>query len=308
MDGAPGGSGSIVGDGPDAVLVPLASYLETASLRWDRATRWSSTIRATADGRTLRTRPATFTGDVTDLEAVRAALGLGRFALVGFDYLAGVVTAYAAEHPARVSRLILLSPTEPTDSLARAWNPPERMARLDTTDARALVKMRAAGRDTSDAEAYCRAYWRVNAVVYVGDVSRAGLVHPDWCALPNETPARLAAQAALVFASLGPEANLAAAAARVTVPTLVIHGDRDLIASGRRPRLGPANSGARLWMVAGAGLALVEANDPWCGPWRRFSGTWPDGRAHSRPAHSSFPNLVYFSPVSLEERESWQAI
>ena len=44
---------------------------------------------------------------VTDLEAVVAALGYERFALLGMSNGSGVALAYAARHPDRVTRLIL---------------------------------------------------------------------------------------------------------------------------------------------------------------------------------------------------------
>jgi pimeloyl-ACP methyl ester carboxylesterase len=48
--------------------------------------------------------------DVADTEAVRAALGVERMTLYGFDYGARVAVAYAAAHPEHVERLVLDSP------------------------------------------------------------------------------------------------------------------------------------------------------------------------------------------------------
>ena len=116
---------------------------------------------------------ATFDGDVADIEAVRMAMGSPRVAVIGYDYYAGVAAAWAATHTQAITRLIQLSPIEPADSLSRTWSPPERVARLDTTAARALVKARAAGKDTSDAAGYCEQFWRVNMRLFVNDTVRA---------------------------------------------------------------------------------------------------------------------------------------
>ena len=149
-------------------------------------------------------------GDVADLDSVRKLVSASRVAIIGYDYYAAVAAAYAARHPQNVSRLLLLSPIEPSDSLSRAWNPTERMARLDTVAARALVKARAAGRDSSDATGYCESFWRVNARLFVGDTTRAAVVRPDWCRSSNESPARLADAAGRATVEATPTAARAA--------------------------------------------------------------------------------------------------
>jgi pimeloyl-ACP methyl ester carboxylesterase len=189
-----------------------------------------------------------------------------------------VAAAWAAAHPRSVSRLVLLSPIEPADSISRAWNPPERMARLDTTAARALVKARAAGRDTSDLAGYCEEFWRVNGRLFVGDTARAGAVRADWCQLPNESPARLAVAAELALASLGPSVDFGARAAGLTAPTLVMHGRLDLVANPEGAREWTRRiNGARLMWLGNvghlphleAGPAVVEAIADF------LAGRWP---------------------------------
>lgn len=72
--------------------------------------------RAVADCATqLGPRRAFYTvaDDVADTEAVRAALGVERMTIYGFDYGARVAVAYAAAHPDRVARLVLDSPAGP---------------------------------------------------------------------------------------------------------------------------------------------------------------------------------------------------
>jgi len=278
-----GGAGSLyvhmVGSGADTVLVPLGSWLEPGLIPLSqRHTVIFYDPRHRGRSHELTdTTAATFDGDVADLEAVRVALGASRVAVIGYDYYAAVAAAWAAQNPRAVTRLVLLSPMEPHDSLARSWNPVERMARIDTTAARALVKSRAAGRDTTDAVAYCEEFWRVNAKVFLGDISR-DTRRPDWCQLSNETPPRIANAAGRALASLGPAVDVGARAASVTAPTLVIHGRLDLVANpeGAREWTRRINGARLLWMGNVGHLPFLEDGQAVLDAVAEFlAGTWP---------------------------------
>lgn len=234
----PGGAGPlawrITGAGPDTVLIPLGAWLDPAlaPLGNDRWTvvfydpRHRGRSHALADS-----AAGAFEGDVADLEAVRQFLGISRAAVIGYDYYAGVAAAWAARHPDAATRVVLLSPMEPADSLSQRWSPPERWTRLDTARARQLVKDRAAGRDTTDPRRYCEAFWRVNWPLFVADTIATPPAPMRWCEHPNEAPPRLADAAALAISSLGDGADLGARAAGLRAPLLVIHGRQDLVAN-----------------------------------------------------------------------------
>ena len=264
------------GTGPDTLLVPLGTLLEpslaalasrfTLVLYDPRQRLRSDPVpdSTQADSTQLDSTQASFANAVRDLEAVRQALGISRASVIGYDYLAAVALGWAAWQPDRVNRVVLLSPIEPTDSLALIYDPPERLARLDTTLARGLVKMRAAGRDTTDPVGYCRAFWRVNAPIFVGDTTRATLVNPTWCDSLHETPARLARHLSLVLGSLGPARDFRQIARQVRAPVLIVQGERDLVVN-------PAGAGvwaralpsARAVMLPGVGhLPFLEAPGP----------------------------------------------
>jgi proline iminopeptidase len=174
---------------------------------------------------------STFDGDVDDMEAVRRQLGISRVSIIGFSYFGAVAAAYAERYPDRVGHLVLLSPIEPTDSLERAYDPPERRTRVDTTRARALLKLRAIGRDTSDPVSYCLAYWQVNAPLFVGDLAHAARLNPTWCQLPNEAPRSMGDHVARTMRSLGTRRDFSPRASHLTVPTLIVNGEQDLVAS-----------------------------------------------------------------------------
>ncbi|HEX6314675.1 MAG TPA: alpha/beta hydrolase [Gemmatimonadaceae bacterium] len=262
-----GGAGSIwyrmVGRGPDTVLVPLGSWLEPG-LRalGDRHTIvWYDPRHRGRSHALSDTLAATFEGDVDDLERVRAFVGASRVSVIGYDYYAAVAAAWAAANPQHVRRLVLLSPIEPADSLARSWNPPDRLARLDTIAARALVKARAAGRDTTNAQAYCDEFWRVNAPIFLGDTTEVPGFRAAWCQYLNESPAQVAQAAERVFLSLGSEADFAARARGITAPTLVMHGRLDLVANpdGAREWTRRIDGARLLWLSNVGHLPHLEA-------------------------------------------------
>jgi proline iminopeptidase len=262
-----GGAGQlwyhIAGSGADTVIVPLATWLAPAlSPLGGRYTivfydpRHRGRSHAMVDS-----MAAAFDGDVADLESIRVAIGAPRVSLIGYDYYAAVAAAWAARHPQAARRLVMLSPIEPIDSLAQNWNPPERMARLDTTAARALVKARAAGRDTTDFVGYCEQFWRVNTPIFVADTARVGALRTDWCNLPNESPARVAMSAGKALSSLGPELDFAARARGITSPTLVMHGRMDLVANpeGAREWTRRIDGARLLWMGNVGHLPFLES-------------------------------------------------
>jgi pimeloyl-ACP methyl ester carboxylesterase len=280
IDGGAGQLYRVIGQGADTVLVPLGTWLESSlSALGERFTVvfYDPRHRGRSHPQSDSTA-ATFDGDVADLEAIRVGLGASRVAVIGYDYYAAVAAAWAAAHPNALTRLVLLSPIEPADSLATSWNPPERMARIDTTAARALVKARAAGRDTLDPVGYCEAFWRLNARVFVGDTTSAGSLGTGWCQLPNESPARLATAAAGAMTSLGPAADFGARATGVTAPTLVMHGRMDLVSNPEGAReWARLISGSRLLWLSNVGhLPFLEDRSTVIESIAEFlGGRWP---------------------------------
>lgn len=88
----------------------------------------------------------TVAGSVADLEALRAAVGAERVVLIGHSFGGAVAQAYAAVHPDRIARLVLLDSVGP--SLGRAPMPldgwrkrlrPDELTRYDFDRARGDV-------------------------------------------------------------------------------------------------------------------------------------------------------------------------
>jgi pimeloyl-ACP methyl ester carboxylesterase len=278
-----GGAGGlwyhVVGNGRDTVLVPLGAYLEEvlSPLARNHVLIFYDPRRRGRSDTFTDTTLSSFDADVQDMERVRAALGVSRTGIIGFSYYAAVAAAHAARHPDRVSRLVMLSPIEPDDSVAATYSPAERTTRIDTTQARALVKRRAAGADTTSPLEYCEAYWRLNAPLFVGDPSRASRIVPSWCQLANESPRALSDHLRRSFASLGPS-ELLDLARRVSAPTLIIQGDRDFVVNpAGAAAWARALPTARVWPVRGAGhFSFFEERDAVTRAIERFlSGEWP---------------------------------
>lgn len=116
---------SIAGDGPP--LVKTANYLSHLEADWNSPV-WKHLLQAFSKHRTLVRydergtglsdwRPAdlSFESWVSDLEAVVDAAGFETFDLFGQSQGGTVAVAYAARHPERVQRLILLG------AYARGW-------------------------------------------------------------------------------------------------------------------------------------------------------------------------------------------
>jgi proline iminopeptidase len=84
----------------------------------------------------------TVAGSVSDVEAVRAAAGIGRLTMLGHSFGGAVAQAYAAAHPDHVAALILLDstgpdlkpPATPLDSWRRRLTPDD-LARYDAARA-----------------------------------------------------------------------------------------------------------------------------------------------------------------------------
>ncbi|HEX6050875.1 MAG TPA: alpha/beta hydrolase [Gemmatimonadaceae bacterium] len=268
----------IHGDSRDTVLVPggvmLAPHLALLGERFT-VVYYDPRGRGRSDwvGENKR---LSIEAEVRDLEAVRSALAIGRAALVGFSYLGLVSAIYAADHPQRVSRLVLMGPMPPDHETASRYAPAERRARSASASAR-FAQSRA-GADTNDFAAECRRWYEAFGPLYVGDPADAARITTEFCVHENETPARLLWHNEQINRSLGRRWDYSRKAAAIRAPTLVIQGDRDLAASpdgGRRwAELIPE---ARLIMLAGAGhMTHLERADRVLLALQRFlSGQWP---------------------------------
>jgi len=270
---------AIFGSARDTVIVPGGMLLtQELSILRDNATlvfydpRGRGQSDWIADPKRL-----TIADELRDLEAVRSGLGISRAALVGFSYLGLVTAVYAADNPARVSRVAMMAPMAPDEQTKSRYAPAEGKARSDSAAAR-FARARAAASDTADASAECRWWYEAYLPVYLGDPSTAGQVTTEFCAHENESPARSQWRLAQTMRSMPRRWDYSKKAAAIRVPTLVIQGDRDFAVSpdGAR-RWAELIPNARLIMLSGAGhLAYIERTDRVIPALARFlRGDWP---------------------------------
>jgi pimeloyl-ACP methyl ester carboxylesterase/ketosteroid isomerase-like protein len=260
---------------------PLQQFADVATIiTYDLRNRGRST--RTADVNTL-----TIDQDVADLETVRAHFKAEKFIPVGFSYLGKVVAMYAARYPERVSRVIQLGPA--ANRTADFPRTPAQQFGASPEDVKKWQELQASGAMEKEPRAFCEAQWKVLNYYMVGDPAHVSK-DLSFCALENEWPVNFNR----TFATLGPTIEKASLSAgelqKITMPVLVIHGDKDRNA----PYAGgqawaAALPDARLVTVPGAAHS-VWRDDPVAvfGAIRHFlRGEWPlgtdAGRASARP-------------------------
>lgn len=217
--------GRIVGYGPDTVIIPASMYLAQDFL-------------PLAEGRTLifydlRSRGGSdyvsdpsqigIEFDVTDLEAVRSALGIERFSLIGWSYLGAMVALYASEHPEHVERVVQIGPMGPRP--VQELGEGQRGSVPDPADVEYLTGLLEEGMQEVDPVGYCRAWLHLELLPSVmGRPETVSNTRMDPCIYRNEWPDR-------VFETLGlampPDWDYLERATRVQAPVLTICGSAD---------------------------------------------------------------------------------
>lgn len=216
----------VVGRGPETVLIPAGSYHQK---KFDglavgrRVVLYDSRGRGSSD--TVPPSKVSLQHDMDDLETIRRAVGVDSFALIAWSALGAVYYAYVLNHPGRVTRLVQLATLAPRK--APYWDrlKASQAARIDSVARRRLDARIAAG-EFKDREAdLCRALADLSNPATFGDPTMARLA-PDVCDHPPEWPTRYGKYVQAILASLG-DFDWRPTLDRVTIPRLVIQGDRD---------------------------------------------------------------------------------
>jgi proline iminopeptidase len=269
----------ILGEGRETVVAPLALFHTT---RLDRLARGRRLVLYDPRGRgrsaDVPVEKVSLERNLSDLDAIRRAVGADQVALIGWSGLGMELFVYLLRHPDRVTRLVQLAPVAPR------WTPyselmmADRARRTDSAASAALEARVAAGEFTGKPEAECRARAAVSRQATFGDPASARLA-PDVCLYPNEWPPTIGAYFGALLRSIEGFDWRDSLAQVGRIPRLVIHGTRDNtpVAGNREWVAGQPN--ARLLLVEGAGhwphyerpevvLPAIEAF---------LQGTWPDG-------------------------------
>jgi pimeloyl-ACP methyl ester carboxylesterase len=272
----------ILGNGPDTVIVPAASWLaadleplaeEHTLLCYDQRSRGQSD--AAADDSQLG-----MSYEVSDLETVRQHMGVETCTLIGHSYLGAVTTLYAAAYPERVSRLLLIGPMSPREY---QYDDPRNLdadARLDPVGLQHLEAMQAAGVDVTDPVTYSREFLRVYMPLQMGNPAGLERMRSAPWKFPNEHPTAFERSFATLFANSDLEArDWRPQAAAVKVPTLVIQGLEDLIPVASSREWAASFPDARLFTMPGVGHhPWLEDPNTFFPVAREFlNGAWPEG-------------------------------
>lgn len=256
----------IVGSGPETIIVPTTGNdADFAGLAVPdhRVLFYDVRSRGRSDLVEDPTRLG-FSVEVTDLEAIRQSFGIQRFSALAWSYHAGVVTAYAIQHPERVQRMVLAAavPVRADVTMAAARTPaPHKVAHLD--------QLEAAGLRASDPAAFGRAWREVYVPLLMGDPAAFERM-ADVGALPNEYPWQVARSLVFVFAQLQAY-DWRPHLRGLEIPAMIVHGEADQVPIEIASEWIDALPSARLLSLPGVGqLPWVERPDAFFGAVNRF--------------------------------------
>jgi pimeloyl-ACP methyl ester carboxylesterase len=217
--------------------------------------------------------------EADDVVALADHLGQRRVALLGWSYVGFVAALCAATYPERISRLVLMCPAPSYHD--SAWPevvpPPELRALLD--------RAQASAGDAAEQQALCREQQRLVLRWRTGDQSAAGRRRDDPCQWENEWPANMLTRSAAMMRS-GGDIDLLGQLGAITAPTLVVHGDADVIPLAGSEAYARLIPDARLMRLPGVGhFPHLEAPNAFFAAVDAFlRGRWPDGAVESGPA------------------------
>lgn len=194
-----------------------------------------------------------FAEQIADIERVRRRLGRERIVLVGHSFGGLIAALYAAEFPEHVRALVLVAPAPlfvmPQQSdlftLIRARLPASEHARFDAYMAGYLDFRKALTLDEASLSRHygeMRTYYRLaEGAPPEPDRGDAG----GWMTLA-------------LFAGLGRRHDWRPALARITAPTLVVHGGRDMQPEAASAAIASQIRGARLVTFADSSHFVLE--------------------------------------------------
>lgn len=185
---------------------------------------------------------------VRDLEAVVDALGLECFPLLGISQGAAIAVAYAARHPERVSRLILLN------GFASSYFAAGTLDQKVLDEAETLLKIVELGWGSASP-----AFRQVFVAKFLPDGTAE-----QWRAFDELQKATVAPEMAVRYLRAMFSIDVKREAARITCPTLALHvkGDQ-MIHFGQGRRLAAAIPGARFVPLEGNNHVPFESEPAW---------------------------------------------
>lgn len=223
-----------------------------------------------------------YTDHVRDLEALRLRFGLKRMTLVGESWGAGLAALYAAEHPERVSRLLLLGPMPPSRALmARRFGKTDE--RIDFT--KRLAEFRRSLPTAADPVALCREFFGSYMVALFYDQSVISRRRGSPCDTAPEGVRNYMVVNDATLGSLG-DYDFTARLGQLRVPALVVEGEQSAATVESARAWAEAVPDARLLLIPKSGhFPQVERPDLFFPAVVRFlGGHWPPAALVARKA------------------------
>lgn len=225
-----------VGNGPPVVVVHGGPGLDHGSLLPDLEPLTKTHRLVFYDQRgggrsTLVDAPHLGIDDhVADLESLREHLGLEKVTLLAHSFGPGIAAKYAIAHPSRVERMIFLGPIPPRRGrFVEEYGAAVKARLSDAQRARMAELLAVYKTEEGDVVAACREYWEIATLPRVAKGADPRSVKADLCTAPA-VAIRFGMMTTneATFASLG-DWDWREALAAVKAPTLVIHGEEDMI-------------------------------------------------------------------------------
>ncbi len=226
-----------------------------------------------------------FENELSDLEAVRRHFGLDRMMLLGWSHYGMMTAVYTIRHPDRVTRLVQMTPGTPRRTPYLDEGMKAMAARANVTARANLEERKKAGEFANDAAALCRENRRVSLAAFVADPADVAKIELESCRFANEQEANQNQWWGALFGSMG-DWDYRAPARALTVPRLVVHGEKDFIPLGGSREWAAGNDNARLILIPNVGhFPHIERPEVFFPAVERFlSGAWPEGAVAVREA------------------------
>jgi pimeloyl-ACP methyl ester carboxylesterase len=220
-----------MGNGPDTMLIPGSVFLsDDFKVFGDQHTMIFYDVRNRGRSSTVKNPNKLERGivqDVADMETMRRFFKIQKFSTISHAYLSHVVASYAKKYPQYVEKVIMLSPLPPDMRKSYAVFEDEKTKDFDTQMANLELR-----KDTLSDIAYCDLWWGLMREKSVVNEEAAIRTFSNICQYPNERPkTMMGAFSRYTLPSIENQPLTSADFENVTAPLLILHGDKDRIAS-----------------------------------------------------------------------------
>lgn len=242
----------VAGSGSDTVIAPFALYHEDALdaiAVGRRIVTYDPRGRGRSDAAPLDRISLDYLLD--DFETIRRAVGAEKVAIIGWSGAGMEMFVYALRHPDNVTRLVQLAPVAARIEPYGGMMMEDRARRTDADAMAELQKRYDGGEFEDDPAAYCREFDRITTPASFADPG-AMPPTPDVCGYENEYPGNTRTYFGKLFESIAGY-DWREALPKVSIPRLLIHGEKDNIPYEGNVEWVRGQRNARLLLIEDAG-------------------------------------------------------